>query len=190
MAPRSSKQGGSLARTETVTIRLDPKLNYLCELAARSQRRTKSSLIEAALALALNQVPVDPRPREEPTPSIAALAEVLWDVDEVTRFQLLAFHAPHLMTYEEQTIWSTLMKTAHYWIGEWRVLDPFNLRYEYACNPQSLWIDRIREDWTLIKNVASKRTNEDRLPKMEVVMPRNPEIEGLLGNWQRQGAQS
>ena len=38
------------------------------------------------------------------------MAEALWDVDEVARFQRLAGLAPHLMTYEEQRIWSTLCK--------------------------------------------------------------------------------
>ena len=41
--------GGKLARSETVTVRLDPKLRYLAELAARKQRRTVSSFIEWAV---------------------------------------------------------------------------------------------------------------------------------------------
>lgn len=44
-----------LNRTETVTARLDPKLNYLCELASRAQRRTKSSFIEWAIQEALKE---------------------------------------------------------------------------------------------------------------------------------------
>ena len=35
--------GGKLSRSETVTVRLDPKLRYLAELAARIHRRTLSS---------------------------------------------------------------------------------------------------------------------------------------------------
>ncbi|MFT6222410.1 MAG: hypothetical protein ACJA1F_000245 [Paracoccaceae bacterium] len=51
MAIKAPKGAGSkLGRTETVSIRLNPRLNYLWELAARSQRRTKSSYIEAMLA--------------------------------------------------------------------------------------------------------------------------------------------
>lgn len=46
-SPRqSAKVGSKLNRSETVTIRLDPRLNYLTDLAARCQRRTKSSFIE------------------------------------------------------------------------------------------------------------------------------------------------
>ena len=48
---RTAKGGGAkLSRSETVTVRLDPKLRYLAELGARSQRRTVSSFIENPLS--------------------------------------------------------------------------------------------------------------------------------------------
>jgi hypothetical protein len=174
------RQGGTLGRSETVTVRLDPKLNYLCELAARSQRRTKSSLIEAALVGALNSIPVDPRPSDQPPQSIAQLAEILWDVDEVSRFQRLAHSAPHLMTFEEQQIWSTLVKHPHYWIGEWTPLDEFQLHYQFVQLPENLWLDRVRNDWELIKSVAAGRTDDKKLPKMDVVIARNPQIQEFM----------
>ncbi len=49
--------GGKLSRTETVTVRLDPRLNYLCELAGRAQRRTKSGFIEWAVQRAIKDHP-------------------------------------------------------------------------------------------------------------------------------------
>lgn len=177
---QSHRQGGTLGRSETVTVRLDPKLNYLCELAARAHRRTKSSLIEAALVSALNTVAVDSRPSDQPVLSIAQLAEALWDVDEVNRFQRLAYHAQHLMTYEEQKIWSTLLKSAHYWIGEWTQLDQLHLRYDFEILPQNLRLDRVRQDWELIKNIAAGRADEKKLPKMETVIASNPEIKKLM----------
>jgi hypothetical protein len=40
-SPESKRKGGGkLSRSETVTVRLDPKLRYLAELAALKQRRT------------------------------------------------------------------------------------------------------------------------------------------------------
>ena len=48
--------GGKLNRSETVTIRLDPKLRYLTELAARKHRRTVSSFIEWAIESMLDKV--------------------------------------------------------------------------------------------------------------------------------------
>jgi hypothetical protein len=60
--------GGKLSRSETVTVRLDPKLNYLCDLAARGQRRTKSSFIEWAIDNALKYVTI---PGSSPSSTIA-----------------------------------------------------------------------------------------------------------------------
>ena len=45
-----------LNRSETVTVRLDPRLNYLAELAGRAQRRTKSSFIEWAVQEAVRSL--------------------------------------------------------------------------------------------------------------------------------------
>lgn len=45
-----------LNRSETVTVRFDPRLNYLCELAGRAQRRTKSSFIEWAVQQAIKEL--------------------------------------------------------------------------------------------------------------------------------------
>jgi hypothetical protein len=116
----------------------------------------------------------------QPPQSIAQLAEMLWDVDEVNRFQRLAHHAPHLMTFEEQQIWSTLLKTAHYWIGEWTPLDEIQLHYVFAPLPENLWLDRVRDDWELIKNVAAGRTDGKKLPKMEVVIARNQQFQEVM----------
>ena len=59
MAEADKRKGGSkLARSETVTVRLDPKLRYLAELAARKQRRSLSSYIEWAVEDSLSRVPL------------------------------------------------------------------------------------------------------------------------------------
>lgn len=51
-----------MTRSETVTMRLTPKLRYLAELAARKHRRTLSSYIEWVLA----QRALDAGPVPEP----------------------------------------------------------------------------------------------------------------------------
>lgn len=48
-----------LNRSETVTVRLDPRLNYLTELAGRAQRRTKSSFIEWAIKEAIRDLGIE-----------------------------------------------------------------------------------------------------------------------------------
>lgn len=98
--------GGKLTRSETVTVRLDPKLRYLAELAARKQRRTLSSFIEWAVEDSLNRVYL----REYST--IADEAGGLWDLDPSDRLIKLAESHPDLLTYEEQRIWKAIHSIA------------------------------------------------------------------------------
>ena len=105
--PDESKRkagGGKLSRSETVTVRLDPKLRYLASLAARKQRRTLSSFIEWAVERVLREVDLG-------RGSIAEEAYELWDVEEADRFVLLALHAPDLLTFEEQQLWKALVSS-------------------------------------------------------------------------------
>jgi hypothetical protein len=105
--------GGKLSRSETVTVRLDPKLNYLCELAARAQRRTKSSFIEWAIDNALKYTVIPGTTGK----SIADEAESLWDVEEADRLAQLALYEPILMTHEEQVIWKLVESNGLMWRG-------------------------------------------------------------------------
>lgn len=94
------KPGAKLNRSETVTVRLDPKLRYLAELAARRQRRTVSSFIECAVATAITTVSINNMS------TVADLSTKLWDVDEDARFVKLATQFPELLNYDEQIKWS------------------------------------------------------------------------------------
>ena len=105
--------GGKLSRSETVTVRLDPRLLYLAELAARSHRRTLSSYIEWVIAGSLDCQMVRPTGAAPSIPeqSIANEAEYLWDVDEADRFAKLARRYPHLMSHDEQVRWKLISTT-------------------------------------------------------------------------------
>lgn len=102
--------GGKLTRTETVTVRLDPKLRYLAELAARKQRRTLSSYIEWAIEDSLKSVTLYQGGEYDGDYPKTVGDEVgrLWDVDQAERFVRLAIAYPELMTHEEQEIWKLL----------------------------------------------------------------------------------
>lgn len=56
---KTHQGGGKLNRSETITIRLDPQINRLCDMAALVQRRTKSSFIEGAIIEALKGLDPD-----------------------------------------------------------------------------------------------------------------------------------
>ncbi|MNY29623.1 hypothetical protein D3C86_1636750 [compost metagenome] len=102
--------GGKLSRSETVTVRLDPKLRYLAELAARKQRRTLSSYIEWAVEKSLEDVKLYEGSgyNGDESITVAEAAALLWDVDECERFVKLAIRYPELLTHEEQERWKML----------------------------------------------------------------------------------
>ena len=89
-------------RTETVTVRLDPRLRYLAELAARRQHATLSGFLEWAIRDALREVALgkgqDALPLQEE-------GDALWDADASTRRTRLAQRYPALLSYDEQVWW-------------------------------------------------------------------------------------
>ena len=154
--PRRSG-GGKLSRSETVTVRLDPKLNYLCELAARAQRRTKSSFIEWAISEALKavRIPGTSQAYGHDDQSTDDLASALWDVDELDRLLALAFSAPVLMTHEEQLIWKIIRTSDALWYGRW-LGDTWTFDDRKRSN---IVMHRLREKWETIKAVADGSQN-------------------------------
>lgn len=107
--PKRRGGGAKPSRTETVTVRLDPKLRYLAEIAARKQRRTLSSYVEWAVEKSLDVVKLyEAGDFKESDVSVAEQAEALWDVDEAERFVKLSIRYPELLTHEEQERWKML----------------------------------------------------------------------------------
>ena len=139
-SPQRKKGGGAkLSRSETVTVRLDPKLRYLADLAARKQRRTLSSFIEWSIEESLDVLSLN---REDSThgEKISHVANRLWSVNEAERFLRLAILYPELLSHEEQLIWQALQDSY--------VLSP-------ACNRNSegqlVWNWKMLEDYIFPK---------------------------------------
>lgn len=161
--PQSERKGGAkLSRSETVTVRLDPKLNYLCELGARAQRRTKSSFIEWAIADSLGSVvlPEVPGFNGSYDVTLKERASELWHVDEADRLAALALIAPALLTHEEQLIWRYIRENGLIWRGN------FNRQGEWSwsVSEDSLIRDRLREHWEVFKAVGLGELPKDKLP--------------------------
>jgi hypothetical protein len=160
-----AKTGGSgsrLGRSETVSIRLDPRLNYLCELAARSQRRTKSSFIEATIDEKIHSMPIT-NWRDHPAPmTIGERADFLWHVRESQRVASLGLAAPHLMTFEEQQIWACVGETGYFWKGRLE-----NNVWTWRCEERSLIRERVDECWETIVAVANGEMDRAALPSVE-----------------------
>ena len=137
--PESKRKGGGgkLARSETVTVRLDPKLRYLAELAARKQRRTVSSFVEWAVEQSFGKVIVHQGTgyNGDDNVSIEEVAADLWDVDEAERFVRLAIKYPDLLTHDEQIMWKVLLDSELLELARFR-----------ASNGRAGW------NWTLLED--------------------------------------
>lgn len=155
--------GGKLSRSETVTVRLDPKLRYLAELAARKQRRTLSSFIEWAIEDALVHVKIYEGSgfNGDVDISVGADAATLWDVDEADRFAKLAVRYPDLLTHEEQVLWKLIKENGWLWLGNWRGPDS---SWQWKIEEGSLIFDRLRDRWGTFKKVASGESPKSDLP--------------------------
>jgi len=150
------KTGG---RSETVSVRLDPKLNYLTELAARKLRRTKSSYIEWAIEQSLDRVNLT---GDEPGhyPSIADLQESLWDVDPMDRFLRLVFGHRDLLTHYEQVLWKLIRENGFMWTGSMKGGQWTWDAYEHNLDKHAL-----RQHWESFNAVAAGTADPSCLPK-------------------------
>jgi hypothetical protein len=142
---------GRLARSEVATLRLDPKLRYFVELAARKQRRTISSYLEWIVEQSLSQIRLTDLAGSPP--SIADEAEQLWDVDKAQRFVKLAFGHPELLTHDEQTLWKLIRENHYVWSrrGEEQSLANMN-------------VGRLRTYWDRFVAVARGEAEKSLLP--------------------------
>ena len=84
------------AGTVVVTVRVDSKLLYLAELAARKHRRKRAGYIVWAIHQALI--------RDDEYNDL----EALWHPDEAARLEKLATFRPDLLTYDEQVRWKDM----------------------------------------------------------------------------------
>jgi hypothetical protein len=103
---RKAKAGGS--RTEVFAMRLDPKLKYLAEIAARKQRRSLANFIEWSMEQTLGAVKLVESEDELQNRSVLYEANRLWDLEPSDRLIKLAENYPELLTYEEQLIWKAI----------------------------------------------------------------------------------
>lgn len=162
----TGRGGGKLSRSETVTVRLDPKLRYLAELAARKQRRTLSSFIEWAIEDTLRRFPIDEGPSGDTT--VMAVAEQLWDVDEADRFAKLAIRYPELLSHEEQILWKLIKENGYFWAGNY---NGYGGTFRWTIDESSLIFPRVRDKWQLMLQIAAGDMLESEMPAWVRVKP-------------------
>jgi hypothetical protein len=150
--------GGKASRTEAVGVRLDPKLKYLAELAARHQRRTLSSYIEWAIQDSLERIALRGEMNGETT--IADEANYLWDVDDADRFAKLALRYPHLLTHQEQLRWKVIRELPGLWRGRYAGKSE---EWTWTVQEDSLVFDALRTNWRVLCDVA-----DGKAPRSEI----------------------
>jgi hypothetical protein len=180
MAIKKSKGGGAkLSRSEIVTVRFDPKVRYLVELAARKHRRTVSSFIEWAVELSFKQVGLlDASPEHVIPLTVRDMAEVLWDIDEADRFVTLAIRLPDLLVHEEQILWKLIYENGFLWKGR------FGPRgeWDYTVQHASLIKSRLRNHFATFKSVAAGDLPHSALPTWRKKGPPSADEDGDTEN--------
>jgi len=165
MATKSAKrtENDTSVRTKVVGVRLDPKLRYLAELAARKQRRSISSFIEWAIEESLHRIYLREGSgyKNDSGTTISDDAEVLWDVDEADRFAILAFRYPEMLTHDEQIIWKLVRENGWLWRGRYA---QSTSEWEWEIHKKNLQFDRLRESWDTFRAVAEGKADKSALP--------------------------
>lgn len=147
MAVRKTSSGGG-RKSEVVTVRLDPKLKYLAELAARRQRRPLSSYIEWAIEESLGAIHPSYDDTSCDQPTFADVALSLWDVDEADRFANLAFKYPELLTHDEQLLWKRIREEGQLWRGRY---EGSNKQWRWDVKEKALRMECLRLNWNALK---------------------------------------
>jgi predicted transcriptional regulator len=156
--------GGKLARSEVVTVRLDPRLRYGVELAARKHRRTASSFIEWAIEHALEMVVI--REAEDQYQGSVTAQDVLaqvWDVDEPDRFAKLAIRFPELLSHEEQVLWKLIRECGALWRGHWKQQGDREY-FTWESSENYLDFEQLREHWDRFIQIANGDLSPNKLP--------------------------
>jgi len=161
MATKRKGGGSRLNRSETVTIRVDPKLRHLIELGARKLRRTVSSYAEWALEESLKAVDLERTDRHGDAVTLYSLD--LWDVDEADRFAKVAFTLPELLIHEEQVMWKLVRRNGYFWKLKGSPEDGWTWD-EYKG---ALRFDALREQWENLQAIARGERDEGSLPTIE-----------------------
>lgn len=158
-------KGSQRIRSETVTVRLDPRLRYQAELAARKQRRTVSSFIEWSIEDAMERVILAEGYDPEGIPYKTSISDViakLWDVDDADRFAKLALNFPDLLNHTEQVLWKLVKENGALWRGTY---GPSGLNeWAWVVREESLILERLRFYWEVFGKVARGEAQKSELP--------------------------
>lgn len=165
------KGGGKLSRSEVVTVRLDPKLRFSAELAARKQRRTLSSFIEWAIAEAIKHVHVTNVDNE--AGSVKDAVKIVWDVEEADRLVNLALNFPELLTFDEESLWKIINEHNDFWYDPQDYYGPDHVPDDLSTKDR-INLHRLRENWETLQKIMD---GEAKISDLTKDIPEPPKFE-------------
>lgn len=184
------RTGARTGKSVVVTIRLDPRLDYICELIAASKRLPKSQLIETAIDEKLaRMVSNTDQQQEKADIALRRFAEKHWHPDEIERLRLLVVNSKHLMSTEQSKIWALLQYVPRLWRGIWENHPGNQMIFKPGIEkPENLIVSRVHQVWqTLVEflaefpdfemtDVSAREWIHRRLPTDEIIVPRDEQL--------------
>jgi len=154
-----STGGGKLARSEVVSIRLDPRLRFGAEMAAAKHRRTLSSFTEWAIEEALKQTNVGDK-----NETAFEVMEKTWDIDEGWRFYQYAKKCSRLLKPDEEKLWK-IIRDAEEQFDQYMTNCFYGKNEPFYETPEWQWermVNRFFEDF---KKCAEGKLKEEKVYK-------------------------
>lgn len=146
-------------RSETLGLRLDPRLKYALELLARAHRRSISGAVEWCVDKALKEEVVEDYHGRSSNLYDAAFE--LWDVDPLQRLVAINLLAPRLATFEEAQAFRILQDTTALWSSSVRSVNTFT-GFMFA-DPDEV-LKKLSE---MVNNGQIRRLTKDEIEKIE-----------------------
>lgn len=160
---RKKGGGGKLSRSEIVSVRLDPKIRFGAELAAKKQRRTLSSYIEWVVEESLDKVILPPSDMGTEWSAYTAMLNC-WNVDESERFINVAHSQPWSLTHDEEVLWQLIKETDYFWSGKW---DEKGKWVKLSTDRHHIILERLKEQWEKLNQIVAGELTKDSLPVMK-----------------------
>ncbi|MCY1277529.1 hypothetical protein D9M68_345730 [compost metagenome] len=175
------KKTADQSATVSVSLRIDPRIKYGIDLAARIQKRTVTGVVEWAVERALADVQLPKSVIAEhdgsdaPTDLASNLDDRLWSSNEGVRLVLLAYRYPSLLSYEETRIWETIKLSPPLW----RRLP----RSAEGCSPwENAKLSVIADKWPAIIDIVESRKDVAAITHADLDLPLDPEMLAQLNS--------
>lgn len=164
------KKTADQSATVSVSLRIDPRIKYGIDLAARIQKRTVTGFVEWAVKKALEDVQMptsvfrESESPDAPTDLASHLDDLLWSSNEGVRLVLLASRYPSLLSYEETQIWESIKLSPPFWHRLPRSAD--------ECTPwENAKLDVIADKWNVITEIVGNRKEVSAITYADIADP-------------------